>query len=194
MKYNKIIIILIVVFCTALFGKILLYNNIKDPVKVNIKTGETIETSVEAKLDTKKSKNVMLVVHVKGQVKNPGVYKFKEESRVIDAVNAAGGVTTDGDINAVNLAAPIIDGQEIYIPAEGEEIVYNGDSINGKININSADSDKLSTLPGIGESIAEEIIRYRHVNHGFKSIEEIKNVKRIGDKTYEKIKDLITIY
>ena len=139
---------------------------------------------------------------------------LKEGSRIIDVLDMAGGALEDADLNLLNLAEKIFDEQKIYIPKIGEEIdksqikVENRDdgelkvhtannsvknSTNNLININTASLDQLQSLPGIGAVIAQNIIDYRNSQGPFRSIEEIKNVSRIGDKTFEKIKDKITV-
>ena len=127
-------------------------------------------------------------IDIKGEVTAPGYYEFEYGSRVKDAIIAAGGETENADLSSVNLAMQLVDGEEIVIP--GSEGSINGTSL---ININTADMYKLCKLEGIGESIATEIINYRAENDGFKSIEEIKNVKGIGSSKFEKIKDKITV-
>ncbi|MBO8136740.1 MAG: helix-hairpin-helix domain-containing protein [Desulfotomaculum sp.] len=152
-----------------------------------------------------------VVVHVSGAVEKPGVYRLKQNSRVIDAVQMAGG-EKDADLNKLNLAAPLVDGQKIYVPPliknkEGQAVYMQGDNSlltgNGghlqgdggrKININAAGEAELSSLPGIGPALSKRIIEYRSSNGMFKSIEEIKKVPGIGDKKYESIKNLISVY
>jgi len=145
-----------------------------------------------------------IIVDVAGAVVNPGVYKLSPESRVKDALIAAGGFdqTADRDWVAknLNLAQPLVDGAKIYIlakgssaPAQTTEILANFSQTN-KININLANENQLDQLPGIGPAIAKRIIEYREKNQGFKSIEEIKSVPGIGEKMFEKIKDLITVF
>jgi len=126
----------------------------------------------------------------------------------------AGGALEDADLNLLNLAERIVDEQKIYIPKIGEEIdktqikvenrndnalsiepkAAGSDTVqNSLININTASSEQLQSLPGIGKTIAQNIIDYRNTNGPFQSINEIKNVPRIGEKTFEKIKDKITV-
>lgn len=146
----------------------------------------------------------MLCVHVCGAVNNSGVYYLEAGSRVHEAVEMAGGFTQDAAEEYINLAQELEDGQQVYIPTL-EEALEQGlsagssasssgtDSSDGLININTATSEQLQTLSGIGESKAAAIISYREENGDFGSIEDIKNVSGIGDSTYEKIKDYITV-
>ena len=146
----------------------------------------------------------MLCVYVCGAVNNPGVYYLEAGSRVHEAVEMAGGLTEDAAEGYVNLAQELEDGQQVYIPTS-EEAAEQGlsagssasssetDSSDGLININTATSEQLQTLSGIGESKAAAIIAYREENGYFESTEDITNVSGIGDSTYEKIKDYITV-
>lgn len=143
------------------------------------------------------------IVDVKGQVKMPGVYSSSQEERVIDVVQRAGGLTENADQSKVNFAEHVQDAMVIYIPAKGEEGVMPqgltsspsdpGGAKQGKINLNKADETQLQNLPGIGPSKAAAILEYRETNGPFKSVEDLKNISGIGDKTFEKLKDLITI-
>ena len=155
----------------------------------------------------------IVIIHITGSVKNPGIVKLKEESRIEDAIEAAGGLTENADITKVNLAYVVEDGTKIKIPSASEEDIGDEDIIDSKsgdniiieentissnnstqtININKATEKEFETLPGIGPSLASKIIEYRNQNGKFGSIEDIKNVNGIGDSKYEKIKDLITV-
>lgn len=174
---------------------------------------ETEEESLDLNSNTQESKTEdeeeIVVVHVTGEVKKPGVVRLKEGSRVEDIINAAGGLTENADISNVNLAYIVEDGTKIRIPSTddnkneeyitqnlGEGIVMqeeNNNSNNTIININTANETELEELPGIGASIAGRIIEYRNKNGKFKSIEDIKNVTGIGNNKYDKIKDLIKV-
>ena len=154
-------------------------------------------------------------VYVCGAVRNEGVYILPEGSIVNDALDAAGGYDENALHGYINLAAGLEDGMRIYFPEEDDSLKTNlskeimtGFSNEGKdtpdernfteeshmkVNINTADKNLLMTLPGIGEGRAEDIISYRDDNGGFKSIEEIKNIKGIKDNIFEKIKDMIII-
>ena len=136
---------------------------------------------------------------------NEGVYELSAGDIVDDALEMAGGYRSDAYRGYVNLAAPVTDGMRIYFPTEAEmtEAVLSDtdgsstidDSTNhdDKVNINTADKNELTKLPGIGESRAEDIIRYREENGKFKSINEIMNVNGIKEGIFNKIRDLITI-
>lgn len=154
-----------------------------------------------------------MVVHVSGQVVNPGVVKLEEGARIIDAIEMAGGVTEEADLEKVNLAYLLEDAQKVYIPSKKEKIesayVLEGSgeeavllNEGGKsskkeeklmININTAKEEELEKLDGIGSSIATRIVNYRKENGKFNSIEEIKNVSGIGESKFNKIKNYIYV-
>ena len=138
-------------------------------------------------------------VYVIGQVRHPGVITMQEGDRVTDAVDLAGGCLPEADLNRINMAMKLKDEGMYYIPFVGEEIssevrsFLSGEENDAKVNINSADQSLLETLPGIGPSKSKKIIEYREVHGSFKSIEEIMNISGIAEKTFESLKDLITI-
>lgn len=147
-------------------------------------------------------------VYVSGQVKTPAVVTLEDTGnlRGVDAVNAAGGLTDLADTEIINLAEPLVDGQHIHIPAKEiifQEIPAAENSApnksakfaqnNSLININTADKDELTKLRGVGPVIADRILEYRQNNGAFENIEDIKKVKGIGPKTFEKMKDSITV-
>ncbi|WP_326909423.1 helix-hairpin-helix domain-containing protein [Sedimentibacter sp. MB31-C6] len=139
------------------------------------------------------STELYIVIDIDGAVKNPGVYELMDGGRVNDAIVMAGGLKDKAYTRNLNKARKLIDGEKIYIPYENEEIDYvENDLRSSKININTASKDLLMSLTGIGEVYAERIIEYRNAKV-FSSIEEIKNIEGIGDKTFEKFKDNITV-
>ncbi len=145
-----------------------------------------------------------LCVYVSGAVVHPDVYELASDSIVKDAIEAAGGPTDEADLNRINLARRVRDEEQIYVPRKGEEsppVIPPSDSSllpsssqeGGQVNINTATAEELSTLPGIGPTKAQGIIDYRTTKGPFRSIEEIKNVTGIGDITFEKLRDKITV-
>jgi competence protein ComEA len=138
-------------------------------------------------------------VYVSGAVTHPDVYKLPTESIIKDAIEAAGGATSEADLDCINLALSVADGQHIYVPKQGEENPpvspptepsdATGGQTGGKININTASQSELETLPGIGPSKAQGITE----NRPYKNIEQIQEVPGIGEVTFQKIKDLITV-
>lgn len=153
------------------------------------------------------------MIHITGQVLNPGVISLDEGARIIDAVNKAGGLTKEADLSKINLAYILEDAQKVYIPSihdkeeskyisdgSGDtEIVSSSGSVQNKkeeklmVNINTANAIELSKLPGIGNSTALKIIQYRNTNGNFNTIEDLKNVSGIGDSKFNKIKDNICV-
>jgi competence protein ComEA len=140
---------------------------------------------------------VQLAVYVTGAVVKPGVYYLAEESRVEDALEAAGGPTTDADLDRVNLARRVQDEEQIYFPAVGEEdlppTASTGGSQGGTININTASVSELEELSGIGPKLAQCIVDYRESNGPFVTIEEIMEVQGIGQGVFEEIKESISV-
>jgi len=146
-------------------------------------------------------KPIRIKVYVTGEVKHPDVYELDTDSIVKDAIEKAGGTTEKADLIAINLAKRLSDGEQVIVPSK-EQTAVNGTGnaqISGsnsakskKININTASKEELMNLPGIGDVKAQAIIDYRTKNGPFKDIHEIVNVSGIGEKTFEKIKDLIT--
>jgi len=151
------------------------------------------EIAEPAKAEVKRIK-----VYITGAVAAPGVYELDEGSRIEDALSLAGGPTAEADMVRVNLAARLKDEQQIIVPKIGETIdnlpaVGQNENKDARININTADQTELMKLPGVGVVTAGNIIAYRTEHGDFKTIEDIQNVTRIGEKTFERLKELITV-
>jgi len=153
-----------------------------------------------------------LQVHVTGAVVRSGVYRLPPGSRLVHAVEAAGGMAPDADEERINLADYLVDGQQVYVPRRGtpappsptsavlpgaapENARASGVeiSVSGLVNINTASAAELETLPGIGPALAQRIIEYRETNGGFGDPAEIVQVRGIGEATYAKLADRITV-
>lgn len=143
------------------------------------------------------AKNQKIYVYVCGQVKNPGVYEFTSDDRIVMAVEAAGGFTSKAAKDTINQAEKMKDGQQIYVPSKQESKAEpssgTGGSASAKVNINTAGKEELMTLSGIGESKASDIIAYRQEQGSFSKIEDIMKIQGIKEGVFNKIKDNITI-
>lgn len=177
---------------------------------VDITSGNEEVVSKESILEQDQSSDA--VIHVCGEVNNPGVYTLSDKARVVDAIKAAGGFTKEAAEDAFNQAALITDGQRIYVPnkkevetlsdAEITEVVFsfpkgvenNDESSNKtKVNINKATKEELMTIPGIGEAKALSIISYRTEHGVFSTIEELQNISGIKSAVFNRMKDFITV-
>ena len=203
---EKITIILLLIVI-IIGGGIFLYKNINSEDNFTINSVSDISENSPAI-----QKEVPpLIVHITGAVKNPGVYQLKSTDRIVDAVKIAGGETEEANLDLINLAALLKDGQKIIVPYKiynenGEETNKNIDnnaeviyfssssgSVSGKININTANAIMLQALPGIGPVLSKRIIEYRNQNGLFGIIDDIKDVSGIAEKKFEGIKDLICV-
>lgn len=165
------------------------------------------ERPAQSKTEATDTQHEQVTVDVKGAVIKPGVYTLNASSRVTDAIKAAGGMTEDADAKSVNLAASLSDEEVIYVASKDENVSVVGQSDSGaasdkggktsqkdgKINLNTATSEQLQTISGIGAKRAEDIIAYRESHGGFQSVDDLKNVSGIGDKTLEKIRESIYV-
>ena len=131
-----------------------------------------------------------IYVHITGAVNNPGVIRLAPGSRLIDAIEKLGGLTENADTDSVNLASVLEDEDKIHIYTREETAETGAVSASGtgRVNINTASLEDLKTLPGIGDAIGKSIIDYREKNGAFKSLEDLKEVDRIGDKVFDKLK------
>ena len=163
-----------------------------------------------------------IAIHVTGAVRSPGVYYLSTDARVHEAIEKAGGKTDRADIHRLNLAAKVRDGEQIYVPEIREvpdvgqaapvpstakdftspsstvppqpSVKRSAPSDRGRININTATSQELQTLRGIGPAMAQRIIEYRQTSGRFSTVDDLTNVKGIGEKTLEKIRNSITVH
>ena len=145
-----------------------------------------------------------ILVEIKGQVASPGVFEMQSDARLHEAIKLAGGLLPEADELSLNLAMKLSDEMSIYVPKTGETeaapaVITQAtgsaetESAEGSVNINTADETGLSTLPGIGPSKAAAIIAHRDEHGPFASIEALKDVTGIGDKTFENLKDAISV-
>ncbi len=166
------------------------------------KEEETIEESEESIEESEES--IVIMVDVKGAVISPGVYPAADGDRVMDVINKAGNFSPDADPNSVNLAQRVQDQMLIYVAFKGESkevtpsqsvLAGTPDSAGGegKVNINTAAEAELTTLNGIGPAKASAILQYREENGPFQSVEDLLNISGIGEKTFEKLKEQVTL-
>ncbi|GAA1912791.1 hypothetical protein GCM10009775_01700 [Microbacterium aoyamense] len=138
--------------------------------------------------------NPGLQVHVAGAVAAPGLYVLRADARVVDAVAAAGGFLDGAARDAVNLARPLSDGEQLLVPAAGESPSAGPPAVaDGRVNLNTADAAVLDTLPRIGPALAQRIIDWRDENGRFTSVEDLLAVPGIGDKMLDFLRELVTI-
>ena len=190
----KFLLILIIVILTVVVS-------IRQNASNEIDLGAAKETDKVSAEETSESEKEFYV-DISGEVKKPGVYKVKKKTRLVFLIDKAGGLTGKADLDAINQASYVEDGAKIIIPKKGEN--KNSDEAgadasetsvgytSGKININQASAEELTSIPGVGTVIAQRIVEYRN-GARFNSIEDIKNVKGIGDATFEKMKGSITV-
>lgn len=153
-------------------------------------------------------------VHVHGRVALPGLYELASGARVVDVVAAAGGFADDAEQGAVNLARPLVDGEQLYVPAVGEAAAAGpgsgagagagagaGSAVGGGasgpgaalVDLNSADAAALETLPGVGPATSAAILEWRRQNGAFRSVDDLLGVSGIGEKTLAKLSPLVTV-
>jgi competence protein ComEA len=152
-------------------------------------------------------------VHVHGRVAQPGLYELAAGARVVDVVAAAGGFTEDADQGAVNLARPLVDGEQLLVPAVGEVPAggsgaggtgagagagsgaagAGGGTGGGLVDLNSADATALETLPGVGPATSAAVLEWRRQNGSFRSVDDLLEVPGIGEKTLESLRPLVTV-
>lgn len=165
----------------------------------DVSEAEASQQAEANEADGSETSSAQLYVQVSGAVVCPGVYAFPEGSRVYEAIARAGGLTEDAYDVELNQAQLLTDGQKIYVPVVGEVVTVSqngsaGLSDDGRININTATVEELMTLTGIGETRAKSIVAYRDANGPFAAPEDLQQVSGIGESTYRKIADAITIY
>mgnify|MGYP003339447545 FL=1 len=142
-----------------------------------------------------------VVVYVIGAVDEAGVYSLPVHARVVDAVDAAGGLSADAQVDAVNLAAVVADGQRVYVPRLGEATPSGGAAgmaggagvDDGPIDLNSATEEQLDALPGVGPATAAAIVAYRDEHGPFGSVDDVGKVHGIGPAKLDAIRDLVTV-
>ncbi|QFY14145.1 ComEA family DNA-binding protein [Nonomuraea phyllanthi] len=143
------------------------------------------------------SPQTKLTVHVTGKIRKPGVYLLPSGSRVTDAVKAAGGVSRGASTGSLNLARRLIDGEQIVVGAPAGQAAPGGaaltDPANAVLDLNSATTDQLEQLPGVGEVLAARIVEFRTSHGGFTAIEQLREVSGIGPRKYDEVKAKVRV-
>ena len=184
-----------------------------DVEKTNQDSQVIQENQSKTEAESPSSQN-QIYIHIIGEVNNQGIIILEKGQRIVDAIEKAGGITKKADLSKVNLAYVLSDGQKVRIPSvdDKENVEYvtqnsgnntliegvnqGANNINlggGKVNINTATQTELETLTGIGPSLAARIIEYRGQNGKFKKVEELRNVKGIGQSKYDGIKEEVVV-
>ncbi len=194
----KIVAVPVLVIAAVLFFWL---NSGSDEIKIDEGNSSAIEEDGVSQQEVNSTQS-HLYVDIGGEVMKPGVYEVSDGTRLFEVIDKAGGLTEDADIDRINRAETVQDGQKIMIGRHGENPDENRDNYSannvtdsgeGKVNINTADAAALQTIPGIGPSKADRIIEYRESEGKFNEIDDIKNISGIGNKTFESIKEYITV-
>ncbi|MFP4020626.1 MAG: helix-hairpin-helix domain-containing protein [Halanaerobium sp.] len=210
LKNNSKSIFILIVFLSLAF--LFYYNQ-------DVKQNEVLNSNSDLNLlannnsSNTEKKETEIIVHLSGAVKNAGVYKLRENDRLVDLIKAAGGLNKNADLAQINLAESLFDGQKLVIPeiididqssvnldksnieAESQLLnnTYVADSDSNIVNINQAPQSELEKLSGIGPAKAAAVIKYREENGIFKKKEDLLEVSGIGEKTLENIRDEIAL-
>jgi len=193
---NRQKIVLFILFSLVFVGISIYWYKSTNEQPINVIQGNQSNAQIDQPISNDSNRDEiiesapLIYVHVKGAVRYPGVYALENGQRVVDAVDAAGGKLSEGNLDLINLATKLIDGQEVIVYTSEEELRQTLNSsvipnVDSKININIASKEQLQKLSGIGPSKADAIIKYREQHGPFKSVEELVNVNGIGQKTLD---------
>lgn len=182
--YKSILVIVILISSIGIYG-------MSKPYNMRVKDSQKSESKVvKSELD-----NSTIVVDISGEVSNPGVYKMKGKVRLYEVIEKAGGLKSEANLDSINQARYIDDGEKIVIPSLNNNSQLSNsaeEASSGLVNINTASKEELKSLPGVGEVTANKIIDYRK-NKRFADKEDLKNVSGIGAATFSKLEELITV-
>lgn len=194
MKKKERSLLLLVLVGLLFAGSVFLYGGKRGLQAASSGEGASGGQVAAASADVNAESKAKIKVHVKGEVNLPGVYQLPEDSRVIDAIEAAGGSKGDGDVQKLNLASVVEDGAEVVVPMTGEgQSEAQSVQDDGHVDLNNATVAELDALPGIGKARAQAIVEYRTSHGHFLQIEDVKQVPGIGSKLYEQIKNQIVV-
>lgn len=190
---------LLVLFCIALFASVSTFYYLYTQEDTTPIITDNTQTQTQDKQE-----DTTITVYVSGEVNSPGLVELPSDSRIADAIKACGDFTPLADKTKINLAQKLTDGMQIQVSSKtpvnnsneqvndtNSNIPSNNNSSSNLININTATKEDLDTLPGIGPATAQKIIDYRQEHGNFSSIEDIKNVKGIGEAKFSKMQDKI---
>ncbi len=215
-RQDKIIYIFLIIIALSVFSWIAFNQNKNDIQIISAVPNDEINDGLTEEDIFRKENEIqedICIIHISGAVNKPGVYQLNSNARIIDAIKMAGGEKGNSNIHAINLAAHIYDGQKINVPyliqKEGTGILsvksnmvdmpseheeQSSSFSRNALNLNSASSSQLETLPGIGPVLAQRILEYRNSNGLFSKREDLMEVTGIGEKRFESIKEYITVY
>jgi competence protein ComEA len=189
-------LVLVSVIGLAAVGGVALWYVRSLPSPIRVRAGPTAAPTTPVRPDT-------VFVHVDGWVRRAGVYELREGRRVIDAIRAAGGPRRGADLGALNLAAVLVDAQQVIVPragpagpepsTPGAPVASASPGVAALVNVNTAAAEELETLPGIGEVLAAAIVAYREEHGPFTAVDQLVDVSGIGEVTLEEIRDLVTV-
>jgi competence protein ComEA len=202
-----IVLVLVALACAVLFSAIApkgTTRTVSSPVAGSSSVAGTGAAGGSGAIQVPPTGSDTIFVHILGAVRSPGLYELKRGSRAVDVVAAAGGFTKSADQASVNLARFLTDGEQIVVPVIGEAPTTAatpggasgpvlGSVGAAKVNLNTADETTLETLPRVGPAMAARILAWRTHNGRFTSIDDLKSVTGIGDKTFADLKDLVTV-
>lgn len=201
MKRNRIYMIMLF-FCVIVLGgckaKPRIETQEAEVLEETLRQENTQESQMEEEPETSETS---IYVQVSGAVASPGVYELPEGSRVFEAIELAGGMTTEADAGQMNQAQTISDGEMIYVKSQGEQVEGTSEipfseqtqQEDGKVNLNTATEEQLMTLPGIGQAKAKSIIAWREENGNFSKIEDLMEIEGIKEGVFSKVKDSIKV-
>jgi competence protein ComEA len=192
MQKKERFLLLVLLVGVLLAGSVYLYGGKPQPSAVSAQDGQkTVAVNTP-----RAAQNVegSIKVHVKGEVNHPGVYQLPADSRVSDGIDAAGGANPSGEVNKLNLAAQLKDGQELVVPSnKAVDEAKKTEAGSGKLNLNAATAEELDKLPGIGSTRAQAIVEYRETQGRFLEIDDLKKVPGFGQKLVDQIREKVMV-
>jgi len=199
----------------ALGASIVYWNNTSghsasDPLIIESGEDDSSHSPLSEVVTPDAIEELILIVHVDGEVRTPGVYRLTDGERIEAAIAAAGGVTEKADLTTINLAQPLIDGAKLLVPGDNGDVIDSGTVAGGLIepsapsagsgsasgavvDLNRSTADQLMTLPGIGPSLADRILKHREDIGGFTDVEQLGDVSGIGDKRLAELRELCKV-